>query len=94
MKTSFHLVVNKKGAARVVKARPSLGFDEVSIAMNLELPDSLFQKPLLTASVTVPAKSVAPTVIDTQMVNNIQDAIKQSTGIEVKLTIDGGEQTR
>ena len=87
MKAPFYLIVNKTGRVRTTKTQPALSWDEISIHMNLELPDSLFKKPLLTAEVKVKDADVQPTVITPDMKNNIEEAIKQHSGVQVKLTI-------
>ena len=87
MKAPFYLIVNKKGSVRTTKTQPDLKWDEISIQMNLDLPDTLFKKPLLSASIVVNEKQVTPAVISPVIKNNIQDSIKQHSGVEVKLTI-------
>ncbi len=87
MKAPFFLIVNKKGGVRTTKTQPDLRWDEISIQMNLDLPDNLFRKPLLSASITVDEKKVTPAVISPEITNNIQESIKQHTGVEVKLII-------
>ncbi|GAB3927780.1 hypothetical protein [Larkinella terrae] len=87
MKTSFYLIVNSNGTVRTVKNRPGLDFNEVSVQVSLQLPDALFRKPQLQATITVPDESVQPIVIEPDVQNNIKDAIEQATGLEIKLTV-------
>lgn len=87
MKTPFYLVVDKKGKVRACKTQPNLNWDEISIKMDLELPDSLFKKPLLSGNIVVKESDVTPTLITPEIKNNIQAAIKEHSGIEIKLNI-------
>lgn len=87
MTAKFYLVLNKKGVKKVSKGRPSLDWDEISISMEVSLPNSLFEKPQLHATVKVDDNQVAPTIINAEMKDNIQTAIQQHTGIPIKLTI-------
>lgn len=87
MKTSFYLVVNGKGSAKAVKTKPSLDWNEISIKLDLLLPDSLFSKPQLTANIEVKEDQVSPTQINAEMTENIKSAIEQHTGLPIKLTI-------
>lgn len=87
MKVSAHLIVNSRGAMRVNKARPALGFDEISLALELNLPDELFKKPRLEAKITVPKEAVVSKQIEAGVVDNIEQAIKAAAGMEVKLLI-------
>ncbi len=87
MKTIFFLVVNENGSVRTCKNQPNLRFDEVSISLSIELPDSLFKKPMLSGVIHVPDDKVQPTVITPEIKQDIQDAIKSHSGVEVKLEI-------
>lgn len=87
MKTSFYLVVRKNGTTKTVKSKPGLNWDEVSIKLDLVLPDSLFQKPQLTASINVPEDKVSPIEISSETVDNIKTAIEQHIGIPVSINI-------
>lgn len=83
----FYLVLNKKGVKKVSRKRPSLEWDEISISMEVSLPNSLFEKPQLQATIKVNDNQVTPTIINAEMKDNIQTAIQQHTGIPIKLTI-------
>jgi len=87
MKTDFFLTINSRGGVKTTKNRPGLDFDEVAIKMTMEVPDMLFKKPQLTASIIIPESAATPKEIDVEMRDNIQDAIETVTGMEVKLTI-------
>ena len=87
MKTPFYLVINNKGSVRTTKTQPGLNWNEISIKMNLELPDSLFKKPLLCANIKVDEEDVRPEVISPEVINNIQESIREHSGIEVRLEI-------
>jgi hypothetical protein len=87
MKTEFYLVVSKTGSVRTVKNRPALDWNEVSINLNLNLPDTLFSKPLLKAELQVNPDSVTPQTISVDMQNNIKEAIQQHTGVPIIITV-------
>lgn len=87
MKISFYLIVSQRGTVKTVKNKPGVSVDEVSIKMELSLPDSLFRKPQLTANISVDESEVSPLEITTQMKDNIQEVIQQHTGIPVILSI-------
>jgi hypothetical protein len=87
MKTQFFLVVNDGGSVRTTKGRPDLKWNEIAIHLNLQLPQQLFQKPQIQASITVDESKVAPTLIDVETANNVKEAIEAATGMEVKLEV-------
>lgn len=86
MKTQFYLTVNKSGSVKTYKNPPALAWDEVAILLNLELPNRLFQKPQLQASIVVDEKDVEPTIINVDTQNNIREAIETASGLEVRLS--------
>lgn len=87
MTTKFYLTVSSNGNAKITKKRQYVDFDEVSIGCTLELPDVLFKRPQIDASITVDVKDVQPFEISADTSNMVKDAIQQSTGLDVKLTI-------
>jgi hypothetical protein len=87
MKLRFFLIVNDNGTTRTAKNRPDLKWNEISIAMNMELPDMLFKKPQLSASIVVPDEAAAHKAIDAVTSDNVREAIEQSTGLKLKLEI-------
>lgn len=87
MKTKFYLVVSANGKVRTAKTQPNLVWNEVSIAMNLEMPDMLFKKPSLQASIVVPNDAATPKEIALDVQEQIKEAIQERVGMEVKLTL-------
>lgn len=86
MKTSCYLIVGANGAIRINKRTYSLNWDEVAIALTLDIPDRLFERPMLSATITLPESSIAdvqgPIVLSAQHVADV-------LGIDVTDVIDG-----
>jgi len=91
MRTEFYLVVNESGSIRTCKTQPNLKFNEVSVALTIDLPDNLFKKPMLSGVIEVPDSKVRPTVITPEITQDIQNAIKDHSGVEVRLEIQEPE---
>lgn len=90
MKLSPYLIIKKngyKGAVRVTKSAPNLDSNEIALRLNIEVPDELFTKPRLEASISVPKGAVSAPVIEADVIDNIEDVIKQKTGLDVNLTL-------
>lgn len=92
MKTIVYLCVKKSEhrydpTFRVTKTSPGLDSNEIAIKINLDLPNALFSKPALEAQVTVSEKAVSPQVITADVVDNVEQIIKEKTGFDVKLTV-------
>lgn len=45
MKIKCFLIVNSRGTLRVTKKMPALNADEISVGINLEIPDAIFCRP-------------------------------------------------
>lgn len=55
--------------------------------VEVNIPKALFDKPTLAASINIPDNAKISHEISTETINNIEDAILQSTGIDVHLEI-------
>lgn len=87
MKISFYLIVNSKGSVKTTKGRPGLDWDEISMKVNLELPNALFSKPQLSADIKIPDEAASPTELNADVIENVRQAIEQAAGMEVRLSI-------
>lgn len=58
MYTKVWIVVNRKGQVKTSKKIPTVPADSVAMQLQIELPDALFTKPKIVASITVPRESV------------------------------------
>lgn len=73
-----------KPSARITKNTPALDRGEVAIKISVDLPASLFLRPQLEAKFTVPADSVSPPIIESEVTDNIAEIIRQNTGFDVR----------
>lgn len=55
--------------------------------IQIEIPDEVFDKPQFQASIKVPKDAVSAPVISAEIVDNVEEIIKQQTGFEVKLNL-------
>lgn len=65
--------------------RPSMGPHDQSLKLTLSVPESLFFKPALEATISVP-EDQAPPVITPELQANIAQAIKDQMGITLHIT--------
>lgn len=85
MKVSNWLVINRNGVKTVRKSKPSLEWDEIAVKLNIEIPNELFQRPTIEASVRV--TDVPNTVYEPELIiADIKD-IEQRLGAKVNLTV-------
>lgn len=72
---------------RLTERAPSLKPGEVSMYVNMSLPQALFTKPSLRADITVPAGSVSAPTITAEVAHDIAEIVKQQTGLDLNITI-------
>lgn len=74
-----------KPAVRVAKNAPRLDANEIALKLKLELPDELFKRPQLEASITVPRDAVTPAVVSAEVGDNIREVVRQQLGIDLTI---------
>lgn len=87
MKLSKWLTISSRGATRMTNSKPRLNADEISMNLNIELPDALFQKPALVASITVPNEAAVSEVISSIVYDNVEEAIETATGLTFAISV-------
>lgn len=87
MRLQPFLTIKKNGSVRITKSAPALGRDEITMRLNINIPDKIFLKPRLEASITVPEDSIQAAVIEPEVVDNIKETIKEHTGIELDIKV-------
>jgi hypothetical protein len=90
---NFYLVLRKSQrhpylAAKIHTGLPKLGAGEVCMQLGISVPDALFKRPQLRASVSIP-DNVAPPVIDADVQDNIARVLSEQLGIAVHVTAEG-----
>lgn len=85
----FYLVISPKRWAelsgRLSRKQPALGPNERVMKLHITVPKSLFKQPTLQATVTIPEGVVPGPVIETQVLDNVQECLNQTTGMDFQL---------
>jgi hypothetical protein len=87
MKTEFWIIVNENGSVHTRKTKPDLSRNEVAVRMGLNLPDTLFHRPLLQADITVDPDQVATYPMDAEVIQGIKQAVLESTGVDLNIKL-------
>lgn len=86
-----YLIVGKqpgnKGSASLTAKPPALEPHEIAIKLNLEIPDTLFSKPLLEADIIIPATEVNSPKIEAEVADNIAECVQANLGISMHISI-------
>lgn len=81
------LTINSNGSTRFTKGKPSVGWDEISIALKVRLPTALFHKPRLEAKITIPQEAAVSDPITSEVVENVKEAIETATGLTISVNV-------
>lgn len=87
MTTSCYLIIASTGSLRMTATAPRLAPNEVSLKVEVKVPRALFTKPSLFARVEIPTDLGAPAIIDVKTIGNIQDAVRQATGLDLAVSV-------
>lgn len=87
----FYLIVDQSGSVKTRKTKADVAWSEIAVMIRLSVPDQLFQKPQLTATITVPQDAATAPVISSEVQDNIAQAIKEHSGFNVSLRIEKPE---
>jgi hypothetical protein len=85
MKTKQWLAISKSGIQRIRKSKPDLEWDEIAIQVTLDIPDELFERPIIDAKIEV--KDVPNNVYDPSVILNTKELIEQQTGAKISMEV-------
>lgn len=74
-------------SVRYTSKAPALSAGEVAVKIDLYLPEGLFKRPSLEAKIEVPESAVSQPVISAEVMDNIQEVLKQQLGIDLKVSV-------
>jgi hypothetical protein len=93
---SFYLVLRttRYGGlnARLTKKAPSLAAGEVAVALRVDLPTALFQRPTLRASVTIPDDAKLSDTITATVQSDLARVLSDRLGVSVRVTADNADE--
>jgi len=87
MRLQKWIVINSRGHAKLAVKEPRLTVNEIAFRLHLEIPDAIFKRPMILADIVIPRETVLPDKITVDMTNNIEEAIKSVTGLEMRVSV-------
>lgn len=85
MKVKQWLSISKRGISSVRKTKPNLGWDEIAVQFELNIPDELFSRPTIQATLTV--KDIPNNAYNPEIILNTKELIEQQTGAKIEFKI-------
>lgn len=65
----------------------TMAANAIALKLNIELPDDIFKKPQLEATIKVDKDKVTSPVINAQVLHNIQQEISKIIGVDLNINI-------
>lgn len=79
------LAINKNGVTKFRKTKPDLGWDEIAVQIMFDIPDELFRRPTIDATLKI--DSIPNNAFQPEIVLNTVDLIEQQTGAKINFTV-------
>lgn len=92
MITKFYLHVKENGSTRTTKHKAAICTDEISILMEVSLPNQIFEKPIIHGKISVTEDMVTPREIDAKLSEEVKNAIQGIDGVKLELIMPEVEQ--
>lgn len=86
MKVFSYLIINERGSCRLTKGKPSLNWNEISIIVRLDIPEKLFERPLIEASIKID-ENIVPKEQPMEVILNTKELIEESTGAKIDFKV-------
>lgn len=96
METNFYLIIGARkarysydgskyeiGELQVRKNKPKTASNEIAIKVCLDIPDAVFERPQLEASITVADDQISAPIISADVADNIGKVLSEEIGIDV-----------
>ena len=87
MKIKKWFTINQRGSTRITQTKPGIEWDEISILLEVNLPDALFKKPRLEAKIDIPEEAARSDTLSCDVIENVKEAIEQSTGLTFAINV-------
>jgi len=102
MEASFYLIIGARkarfgmakyeaGEFHVRKNKPKTASNEIAIKLKLNIPDAVFERPQLEATISIPDDQVSPPIIDADVADNIAQVLSEEIGIDVHVSMPESE---
>lgn len=82
-----YLIISKTGNIVVRQQPPRLSANEIAVRFSLDVPNELFQRPVLEASMKIPKEAIPATKITPKITDNLEQIIKEATGLNMVVSI-------
>lgn len=76
------------GKVSTYKNKPATDANEVAIAIDIDLPDALFERPQLTAKISVAQDSLGEVLAVAEVADNVGQMLSEQLGVQVHVSAE------
>ena len=87
MKKESYLIINRNGIVGHRKTKPQLNWNEIAVKIKLDIPDEIFIRPHLEATIKVDKDKITTEQIYPDIIINTKSLIEQQTGAKIDFRI-------
>jgi len=87
MKSVGYLTIGPSGIKAVRRTKPFLQWNEIAVKIALDIPDALFKRPHLEATIRVDPDKIQSNQITPEMIINTKELIEEQTGAKIDFKI-------
>ena len=73
MELNKYLCISSNGSVRITANKPRLAVNEIAMLLNIDVPDQLFDRPLLVADIKIDEDVAMEELISSETVNNAKE---------------------
>ena len=81
------LTIAANSSTRLTAKRPSMEVDEVAIYLTIDIPNVLFARPQIEASIRIDPERVRAVSISEDTMLGLEDLLRERTGLDMHLRI-------
>lgn len=92
MRVNEWLIINKNGIKSTRKTKPSLAYNELAIKIYLDIPNELFERPTIEATLKV--DNIPNNAYKPELIINTAELIEQQTGAKIIFNVVTNENDK
>ena len=85
MKVKQWLAITKNGISKIRKTKPALAWNEIAVQIEFNIPDELFQRPIIAAKLDI--KDIPVAEFNPQIIVDTAELVAQQTGAKIEFSV-------
>lgn len=82
-----YLCVTNKGTCRLTQTTPNLSAREIAVKLSIEIPNSFFERPSLSATIKLPDALLGSSQVTATVAGDIEKLVRETTGMDISVQL-------